>query len=182
MTPAISLRLNSLALLAIAGVLAFAFADQIIYGDLPCPLCILQRGGFVAAGFGLALNLRFGPRPSHYAMTILGAAAGGAISLRQIALHVVPGTGSYGNPFFGLHFYTWAFILFCLIVTGTALMLLFDRQFKDAEKISAPLAGLALAVFAVFALLTLGNGMSTLLECGAGLCPDNPTDYLLLKK
>jgi disulfide bond formation protein DsbB len=182
MTPETSVRLNALGLLAIAGVLAFAFADQIVYGDLPCPLCILQRAGFVAAGFGLALNLRFGPRASHYAITILGAVAGGSISLRQVALHVVPGSGSYGNAFFGLHFYTWAFVLFCLIVVGTAAMLLFDRQFRDAERVAGPLAGLAIVVVGLFAILTLGNGASTLLECGAGLCPDNPTDYLLLKK
>ena len=138
--------------------------------------------GFVAAGFGLALNLRFGPRASHYAVTILGAVAGGSISLRQVALHVVPGSGSYGNAFFGLHFYTWAFILFCLIVVGSAAMLLFDRQFRDAERVAVPLAGLAIVVVGLFAILTLGNGVSTLLECGAGLCPDNPTDYLLLKK
>lgn len=181
-TPLLSLRLNALGLLAISGVLAFAFADQIIFGDLPCPLCILQRAGFAAAGFGLALNLRFGPRPSHYAITILAAVAGGAISLRQVALHVVPGSGSYGDAFLELHFYTWAFILFTVIVVGTAAMLLFDRQFKEAEKMATPLGGFAAAVFGLFALLTLGNGVSTLLECGAGLCPDNPTEYLLLKR
>ena len=26
-------------------------------------------------------------------------------------------------------------------------------------------------------LMTLGNGVSTLAECGLGLCPDNPTSY-----
>ena len=61
-------------------------------------------------------------------------------------------------------------------------MLLFDRQFKDAEKVAMPLGGFAAAVFGLFALLILGNGISTLLECGAGLCPDNPTEYLLLKR
>lgn len=182
MTPIVSVRLNMLGLLAVSGVLAFAFADQMIFGDLPCPLCILQRAGFVAAGFGLALNLRFGPRPSHYAITILGAIAGASVSLRQIALHVAPGTGSYGNAFLGLHFYTWAFILFVAIVIGTACMLLFDRQFAIAEKPPSVLAGLALVTFGLFALLTFGNGVSTFLECGGGFCPDNPTDYLLLKK
>ncbi len=180
MTAHMALRLNALGLLAICAVLTFAFADQFIYGDLPCPLCILQRAGFAAAGFGLALNLRFGPRPSHYAMTILAAIAGAAVSLRQVALHIVPGSGSYGNAFFGLHFYTWAFILFVLIIAGTAVMLLFDRQFKDGER-PAPPGGVALAVFTLFAALTLGNGVSTLLECGSGLCPDNPTEYLLLR-
>jgi disulfide bond formation protein DsbB len=184
MTSLLSQRLNMLGLLAIAGVLAVAFADQLLFGDLPCPLCLLQRAGFAAAGVGLALNLRFGPRPSHYAVTILSAVAGAAISLRQVALHIVPGTGSYGNPFFGMHFYTWAFLLFAVIIVGTAFMLLFERQFEKIgnDKDVAQLGGTSLAIFLLFGLLTLGNGISTLLECGGGLCPDNPTDYLLLKR
>lgn len=181
MHSALSVRLNALGLLAISAVLAFAFADQIIYDELPCPLCILQRAGFVAAGFGLALNVRFGPWPSHYAILILGAVIGGVISLRQVALHIVPGSGSYGSAFLGLHFYTWAFILFTVIVIGAAMMLLFDRQFRDSDKSATALAGLSFAAFSLFALLTLGNGVSTLLECGGGFCPDNPTEYQMLK-
>ena len=180
MTPAIAMRLNALGLLAVSAVLLFAFVDQLVYGDLPCPLCILQRAGLAAAGFGLALNLRFGPRPSHYAIMILGAAAGGAIATRQILLHIVPGTGSYGNAFLGLHFYTWSLVVAALIVVGGAIMLLFERQFSESAR-PERLAGLALASFVVFALLVLGNGVSTVLECGGGLCPDNPTEYLLLR-
>lgn len=180
MTPAIAMRLNALGLLAVSAVLLFAFVDQLVYGDLPCPLCILQRAGLAAAGFGLALNLRFGPRPSHYAIMILGAAGGGAIATRQILLHIVPGTGSYGNAFLGLHFYTWSLVVAALIVIGGAIMLLFERQFSENAR-PERLAGLALASFVVFALLVLGNGVSTVLECGGGLCPDNPTEYLLLR-
>jgi disulfide bond formation protein DsbB len=180
MTPALSLRLNALGLLALATVLAVAFYDQLVLGDLPCPLCILQRAGFAAAGMGLALNLRFGPRPSHYAIVILSAVAGGAISMRQILLHIVPGSGSYGNAILGLHFYTWAFVLAVAIVIGSAAMLLFDRQFEE-EPSAKPLAGFALIVVVLFILLVLGNGVSTVVECAGGLCPDNPTDYLLLR-
>lgn len=181
MTPVLAHRLNALGLLAISAVLLVAFYDQIVLGDLPCPLCILQRAGFVAAGFGLALNLRFGPRPSHYALTTLGAIAGASISMRQILLHIIPGSGAYGNAFLGLHFYTWAFIIFVLIVLGTAIMLLFGRQFSDGERAGGPLRGLALVAFAVFGLMALGNGISTVLECADGLCPDDPTGYLLLR-
>jgi disulfide bond formation protein DsbB len=181
MTPALSLRLNAFGLSAITAVLLVAFADQLVLHDLPCPLCILQRAGFVVAGFGLALNLRFGPRASHHAVTILGAVAGGMIALRQILIHIVPGSGAYGSALFGLHFYTWAFVVFTLIVLGTAAMLLFDRQFVEGGRSVERLGGLSLAAFALFALLVLGNGISTVLECSAGLCPDNPTDYLLLR-
>ena len=39
--------------------------------------------------------------------------------------------------------------------------------------------GAAFATFAValFFVMALGNGLSTLAECGTGLCPDNPTSY-----
>jgi disulfide bond formation protein DsbB len=58
----LSRLLNALGLIAVDTVLALAFIDQLWFRDLPCPLCILQRAGFAAAGFGLALNLLFGPR------------------------------------------------------------------------------------------------------------------------
>jgi disulfide bond formation protein DsbB len=181
MTPAVSVRLNALGLLAISTVLIVAFFDQLVLHDLPCPLCILQRAGFVAAGFGLALNLKFGPRASHYAVMIISALAGAMVAGRQILIHIAPGSGFYGSALFGLHFYTWAFIVFMMIVLGTAFMLLFDRQFAAGEASSVRLTGLALGAFALFALLALGNGVSTVLECASGLCPDNPVDYLLLR-
>jgi len=180
MTPHLAMRLNALGLLAVSAVLLFAFFDQLVYGDLPCPLCILQRAGLVAAGFGLALNLRFGPKPSHYGLMIIGALAAGIVARRQVLLHIVPGTGSYGDAFFGLHYYTWMVIVSTLIIAGTAIMLAFDRQFTDKAE-ERPLSGWILASFALFALLTLANGVSTLMECAGGLCPDNPTDYLLLQ-
>lgn len=180
MTPHLAIRLNALGLLAISIVLIFAFSDQLIYGDLPCPLCILQRAGLIAAGFGLALNMRFGPRSSHYGLMIIGALAAGVVARRQVLLHIVPGTGSYGDPFFGLHFYTWMVIISMLIILGTAGMLMFDRQFKD-DREEKPLIGWILASFALFGFLVLANGISTVLECAGGLCPDNPTGYLLLQ-
>jgi disulfide bond formation protein DsbB len=179
MTPHLAVRLNLLGLLAISVALLVAFFDQLVYHDMPCPLCILQRAGLTAAGFGLVLNVSFGPRPSHYGIMILGALTAAFVSTRQILLHIVPGSGSYGDPFLGLHYYTWVLIVSVLILAGTAGMLIFDRQFTD-EKRDATLKGWPLAIFALFGLLALGNGVSTVLECAGGLCPDNPTGYLLL--
>lgn len=171
--------LNALALMAVDTVLALAFVDQLWFSDLPCPLCILQRAGLTAAGFGLALNVIFGPKPSHYGMTILGAAVGGAVSMRQILDHIVPGTGSYGNAIFGLHLYTWAFIAFALMIIGSAIMLLDDRQFSRAEPMSSRLRPLPVTAVATFILLAIGNVVSTVLLCGAGFCPETPGGYLI---
>jgi disulfide bond formation protein DsbB len=171
--------LNVLGLIAVDTVLVLAFIDQLWFGDLPCPLCILQRAGFIAAGFGLALILIFGPRPSHYGVVILGACLGAAISIRQVLLHIVPGTGSFGNPILGLHLYTWAFIIFAVMIAGVAILLLNDRQFGRPEPWSQRLSPLPLTAIAIFAVVVVGNIISTLLICGIGFCPDNPTEYLL---
>jgi disulfide bond formation protein DsbB len=171
--------LNALALMAVDTVLALAFVDQLWFSDLPCPLCILQRAGLTAAGFGLVLNVIFGPKPSHYGVTILGAAVGAAVSMRQILDHIVPGTGSYGNAIFGLHLYTWAFIAFVLMIIGSAIMLLDDRQFSRAEPMSSRLRPLPVTAVATFILLAIGNVISTVLLCGAGFCPETPGGYLI---
>lgn len=178
--PEISRLLNMLGLLAVCAVLLVAFYDQFVGGELPCPLCILQRAGFVGVGAGLALNLKFGPRPSHYAIVMLSAIAGDVVAVRQVLLHIVPGSGTFGAAFLGLHFYSWAALLFVVIVAGCALLLLFDRQFAPAPRLYR-LGGLALLAFALIALLALGNGVSTVLECGGGLCPDDPVGYQLLE-
>ena len=180
LSPARSRLLNALGLLAVALVLLVAFFDQIAGHELPCPLCILQRVGFCGVGLGLALNLRFGARPSHYAVAILSSMAGALVSVRQVLLHIVPGTGSYGEALLGLHFYSWALVLYVVIIAGCAVLLLFDRQFEAPEPGNGPIGALPLAALVLMAALTLGNGVSTVLECGAGLCPDDPVGYQLL--
>jgi disulfide bond formation protein DsbB len=178
-TANLSRLLNSLGLVAIDTVLVLAFADQLWFRDLPCPLCILQRAGFIAAGFGIALNLMFGPRPSHYSLAILGAVAGGAVSVRQILLNIAH-SSSYGNAVFGLHLYTWALLLFALIVVGSAIMLQFEQQFAATDVLPARLKVLPVLAVAVLAALALGNVISTLAICGLGVaCPENPGGYMI---
>ena len=80
MTQARAITLNALSLYAVALVLAAAFAAQFILHELPCPLCLLQRILFAALAVGPILNIRFGPRPSHYAMSLLAAVAGAIVS------------------------------------------------------------------------------------------------------
>jgi disulfide bond formation protein DsbB len=180
-----SRTLNALGLLAVCLVLALGFGYQFALYELPCPLCLLQRVGLVAVGFGLALNVLNGPRPRHYAIMLIAAISGGAVSIRQILLHIVPGTGHYGSPVLGLHYYTWAAITFFLIIAGTALMLLFERQYEadgDAEA-RVNFGGRKLPALAFFLILFLAaaNMVSAFLECGPGVCADPPLDYKLIE-
>jgi hypothetical protein len=103
--------------------------------------------------------------------------------MRQILLHIMPGDPGYGSALFGYHYYTWAFIGFAVSIVLIGAMLLFDGQFKDAGEPKPASAGAfaQVAVWLVIGLIAL-NVVSTLLECGFRACPDNPIDYLLLKR
>ena len=183
MNRSLAVTLNALGLYAVALVLAAAFAAQLWLNELPCPLCLLQRIQFAMLAIGPILNVRFGPRPSHYALSLLTAAAGAAFAMRQILLHIMPGDPGYGSALLGYHYYTWAFIGFAVAIVLIAAMLLFDGQFKEdgAAKPVEVSAFASVAVWLAIALTVL-NVISTLLECGLAACPDNPVEYELLKR
>src|SRR5262249_8113042 len=90
MTRSLAVTFNALGLFAIALVLLVAFAAQLLLHELPCPLCLLQRIQFALLAVGPILNIRFGLRPSHYAVSLLTAVAGAAFAARQILLHGDP--------------------------------------------------------------------------------------------
>lgn len=162
-------------------VLLAAFVMQFVFNELPCPLCLLQRFGFLAIAFGFLLNFRFGFRPSHYSIILLGGLFTAFVALRQIALHVIPGTGAYGSAIFGLHLYTWSFILAMLIVVSTSLLLGVDRQYLQKIRKSKSWEYIVHALFASLLFLSVSNIVSAVFECGFKECPDNPMHYELLR-
>ena len=182
MTQTRAITLNALSLYAVALVLAAAFAAQFMLHELPCPLCLLQRILFATLAIGPILNIRFGPRPSHYAMSLLAAVAGSVASTRQVLLHILPGDAGYGSAVLGYHYYSWALIGFVAAIVLLAAILLFDRQFAD-DGATLPADGGAIGQIAVWLViaLTVANVVTTLLECGFGACADNPAVYELLK-
>lgn len=167
--------LDTLALYGICGVLAAAFYYQLALGEMPCPLCALQRVGFIVAGVALILNLRVGYSPAHYGLALLTAVAAGSASLRQISLHILPGSGHYGSALFGMHFYTWAFVGYGALVAYCGVMLVAGTR-EDSGRM--PATG-ALATLACLLLIVLAgaNAVAFGAECGLGPCPDNPVGY-----
>lgn len=170
--------LNMLAVAGISAVLLVAFFFQFVLHELPCPLCLLQRMGFALMAIGFLLNLRFGLRPSHYALSLLSAVYTGFVALRQVLLHIVPGTGSYGSPIFGLHMYTWTFILAVVVIIGTTLMLGIDRQYDPADVNNIRHKKLVHLLFSLFFVLIIASAITTWAECGWAICADNPVSYL----
>jgi disulfide bond formation protein DsbB len=181
MTPAAFARdLNALGLLLVSLVLAAAFVLQLVLGELPCPLCLLQRVAFIALGFGLLLNVRFGPSPLHYGLVIAAALFGAAAAGRQVLLHIVPGSGAYGSPLFGLHLYTWSLLLFIAAIAAVAVLLLMEGQFERPR--TQPAGSWQRVVMGLYLGVTVLIGVTAFVECGPGECPDNPTTYWLLDR
>jgi disulfide bond formation protein DsbB len=162
---------NQLALAAIIGMLSYAFVDQLYFGELPCPLCLMQRMGFVIIGFALVLNIRCGAYSAHYGWGIIGGLVGMTVSLRQILLHVLPGDKGFGTTFLELHFYTWAFVGYIGLIAGLAILLMLPN--RDVRSRSL----LANTLVILFIILVFANLASTLLQCGLGPCADDPVKY-----
>src|SRR5258706_8645531 len=120
MTRSLALTLNALGLYAITLVLLVAFAAQLVLHELPCPLCLLQRIQFATLAVGPILNLRFGVRPSHYAVSLLTAVARPAFAARQLLLHIMPGAPGYGSALIRHHHYTLALIRLSLALLAGA--------------------------------------------------------------
>lgn len=172
--------INIFELIAVMAVLLMAFFFQIVLHELPCPLCTLQRIGFAFIALGFILNLRFGFKPSHYSIVLLGAIFTAFVALRQVALHVIPGTGAYGSSILGLHMYTWSFILAVLIIIASAFLLGIDQQYQDIGIKERPWKKSTNILFALLTLVLAANIISLVLECGFQACPDNPVRYELL--
>jgi disulfide bond formation protein DsbB len=172
-TPFLSLAAlgNQLALLAVISVLSYAFVDQFYFDELPCPLCLMQRIAFVIIGFALVLNIRCGAHASHYGWGIIGGLVGLMVSLRQVLLHIMPGDKGFGATFLELHFYTWAFLSYLVLLLGFAILLMLpNREVRSRSMFANTLV-------MIFILLVAGNLISTLLECSIGPCADDPVKY-----
>ncbi|NOH27250.1 disulfide bond formation protein B [Vibrio mediterranei] len=170
--------LNTLGLLGITFVLLMGSVLQVAWNELPCPLCLLQRIGFVMVMFGFLLNIVYGTEQRHYGVILVGALFGAATALRQVSLHVIPGTPVFGSPILGMHYYTWAFVIFAMTIAGVALLLvLWNKDWSD-EHYQMNMFGRVVCILAIVAVAI--NVLSTFIECGPYQCPDNPVSYWLL--
>lgn len=170
--------INVLALFALIGVLAGSLHLQLGVGEQPCPLCLIQRSAMIGLAVGPIMNLLWGMKPAHYALSILAAVVGSAGSIRQILLHIQPGDPGYGPAVLGLHLYTWAFVTFVIAIVGCAVMILWGAQFDPSddgvrhERRVFRIVALTAILWVTLDLLVIG--ISVLPECGLGMCPDDP--------
>jgi disulfide bond formation protein DsbB len=172
-------------ILAVCGVLSGSLTYQFSLGELPCPLCVLQRFSFLLACVGSLGVLRsvapFGGIASQargFAFCILASFIGAAASIRQILLHIVPPDSGYGPPVLGLHLYTWALVVFCCLILSSALGLLglSDKARALPRVVTNGISTLIIVIGAVIAVATFAmQGFHIFL-------PANPQFYELFRQ
>ncbi|WP_375608177.1 MULTISPECIES: disulfide bond formation protein B [unclassified Bartonella] len=171
--------MNTLGLIGLSVVLVVAFYYQLVKFELPCPLCLLQRVGLMLAGCGFLLNIHHKVKNTHYGMVILGCMVTSIIAARQVFLHITPDDLGYGSTFFGLHFYTWAFIISVLCIFAVSFVMILSELAHKFKEFS-PFPILSKTASFLFVFLIAANLISTILECGGGQCADDPVRYELL--
>jgi disulfide bond formation protein DsbB len=167
-------------------ILAAAFGVQLVLGEPPCPLCVVQRIALMLCALGplyMLLQARDGALTYRSiaigsGMSIISALVGAAVSTRQVLLHILPGDKGFGSPLFGLHLYTWCLIAFISQIAASSLMLIAATWLKE-QSVPWRIANVTAAAFVV---IVVANLMSVVAEAGLHWdLPSDPIEYLLFK-
>ena len=167
-------------------VLAAAFAVQLILGEPPCPLCVVQRIALMLCALGplyVLMRARDGALSARdvaigSGIAIVSALVGAVTSTRQVLLHILPGDAGFGSPVLGLHLYTWCLIAFVCQIAASAVMLI-GVAWLEAERVSWRMTSVTAAAFVA---IVAANLLSVIAEAGlAWDLPSDPVGYLLFK-
>jgi disulfide bond formation protein DsbB len=168
-------------MLTIAAILTTAIALQYYGGEIPCPLCLLQRVAMFGVCYGVILHFRDGYSARNDGFSLLFALFLMIVSVRQTLLDIYPRPGhSYiGSAVLGLHMPVWSVIIAVAILLAFAIKfaVLGGEQLRDRPSPPA-LARLAQLLSLYVIALGLINLGSVILQCGVGAC--HTSGYTLL--
>lgn len=173
-----------LILITFAGIITAALVFQYAYGELPCPLCLLQRVAMFGICFGIMLDFRKGFSYQNVGFSLLSALFLLIVSVRQTLLDIYPRPGHVyiGSAIFGIHMPVWSIIITTCLLIAYAVQLCVLGRDLDLPTIPASNypalkrvgEGVSLYVLALLAV----NFVSVTLQCGIDQC--HTMDYALM--
>jgi disulfide bond formation protein DsbB len=167
----------------IAAVLTAALFMQYGRGELPCPLCLLQRVAMLGICFGLMQNFRSGFSDRNLGFSLLFSVFLLIVAVRQTLLDIYPRPGHeyVGSTVLGLHMPVWSVVIAVALISAFALKLCIigtEDGTRAPERGSA--VGRLAAIVSLYVIaLALVNFGSVVVQCGLGEC--HTTGYALLK-
>ncbi|MFL6737412.1 MAG: disulfide bond formation protein B [Sphingomonas sp.] len=158
----------------IAAVLTAAMVMQYALGELPCPLCLLQRVAMLGVCFGLMQNFRNGFSDRNLGYSLLFSVFLLVVSIRQTLLDIYPRPGHeyVGSAVLGLHMPVWSILIAMALITAFAIKLCVIGTEDGAkppvrQSVFGRVAMLLSLYVIAIALINLG---SVVLQCGLGEC------------
>lgn len=104
-------------------------------GESPCLLCGHERFGMILVGILGIFMLRYGVKIKYIVSVFIVAFWFLFEGLRHVGNHGPRDVGmGFGEAMFGLHTYSWAFVVYWVVVLAMALMMLFIRGDNNLGK------------------------------------------------
>src|ERR1700681_4316507 len=143
-----------LMLLILAAILTAAMVMQYAFGEIPCPLCLLQRVAMFGCCFGLIRQLRSGASERGTGISLIFAVLLLVISVRQTLLDLFPRPGHdyVGSAILGIHMPVWSILIAVALLLGFAIRLALFGGPRSGTEDSVPMRPLAqgLVIYVVF--------------------------------
>ena len=162
-----------LMLAVLAAILTAAMVMQYAFGEIPCPLCLLQRVAMFGCCFGLIRQLRSNNSERGTGIALIFTVLLLVISVRQTLLDLFPRPGHdyVGSTVFGIHLPVWSVIISVALLLGFAIRLaLFGgaHNTADAERHLPRTVVRALVIYLV--VICAINFLSVVAQCGLDQC------------
>jgi|SRR5665213_2456534 len=173
-----------LMMLTIAAIMTAAMVMQYFGGEVPCPLCLLQRVALFGVCFGIILTFRLGDANLNSGLSLLFSIFLLVISVRQALLDIYPRPGHeyIGSAVFGIHMPVWCVLIaLALLIAFAVKLTVLDGASARAIPLSdfPALARAARAAGTYVIILCAINLVSVVVQCGFDAC--HTSGYRLLQ-
>jgi disulfide bond formation protein DsbB len=160
-------------MLTIAGILTTAMTFQFYGGEIPCPLCLLQRVAMFGVCYGIILHFHHGYSARNAGVSMLFALFLLIVSVRQTLpdIYPRPGHGYIGGAILGLHMPVWSVVIAVaiLLAFATKLAVLDGEHLREPQP--SPAFGRLARLLSLYVIaICLINLVSVILQCGVGAC------------
>ena len=162
-----------LMLTILAGILTAAMIMQYTFGEIPCPLCLLQRFAMFGCCFGLVQQLRFGTSERGTGIGLIFSVLLLVISVRQTLVDILPRAGHeyVGSTIFGIHMPVWSIFIAVALLLGFAVRLaLFGGSRSAPDAAGAPITWSAQGLIIYVVFICAVNFISVVAQCGISEC------------
>ncbi len=163
-------------MVVIAAILTTAMTLQYVNGELPCPLCLLQRAAMFGVCFGIMQQFRHGYSYRNTGISLIFSLLLLVISVRQTLLDIYPRPGHeyIGSAVFGMHMPVWSVLIATCLILALAIQLLVwggDTKWRENSIVQFPILKTLATILSIY-VIVIGtiNFVSVGVQCKFNEC------------